>query len=49
MLRQWNNFRQVTENYNGYIGIGEDVGNADPMYHWGALPGFLSFLEQGIY
>lgn len=40
---------KVTENYNGIIGVGEDVGNADPFYHWGALAGFLSFLESGAY
>jgi hypothetical protein len=47
--QEWTLFRQVTENYNGLIGVGEDVGNADPFYHWGALGGFLSFLESGAY
>ena len=75
--QEWSLFRQVTENYNGVIGVGEDVGNADPfcacgarrgaggaegaraapylpLYllppdHWGALAGFLSFLEAGAY
>ena len=42
-------FHQVVENCNGIIGIGEDVGNADPFYHWGALAGFLSFIERGVY
>ena len=33
VLQEWDLFRQVTENYNGIIGAGEDVGNADPFYH----------------
>ena len=49
LLQEWNLFRQVTENYNGIIGVGEDVENADPFYTWGALPGFISFLESGAY
>ena len=49
VLQEWDLFRQVTENTNGLVGIGEDVGNADPFYHWGALPGFISFLEDKAY
>lgn len=49
VLQEWDLFRQVTENVNGINGIGEDVGNADPFYHWGALPGFISFLENKAY
>jgi putative isomerase len=30
--QEWDLFRQVTENYNGVIGVGEDVGDADPFY-----------------
>lgn len=48
-LQNWLLFRQVAENVNGQIGIAEDVGSADPFYHWGALFGFLSFLEDGAY
>jgi hypothetical protein len=32
VLQEWDLFRQVTENFNGLIGAGEDVGNADPLY-----------------
>ena len=32
VLQEWNLFRQITENYNGLVGAGEDVGNADPFY-----------------
>jgi hypothetical protein len=49
VLQEWRLFRQVTENYNGIIGVGEDVGNADPFYHWGALPSLMSFIEAGKY
>jgi hypothetical protein len=49
LLQEWDLFRQVTENYQGTSGAGEDRGNSDPFYHWGALPGFLSFLESGAY
>jgi hypothetical protein len=46
-LQEWRLFRQVTENHNGVFGVGEDVGNADPFYHWGALLGHISLLEAG--
>ena len=29
--QEWALFRQITENYNGVLGVGEDVGNADPF------------------
>ncbi len=47
--QDWNLFRHVNENMNGVIGVGSDVGDADPMYHWGALAGFMSFEERHIY
>jgi hypothetical protein len=31
LMQEWGLFRQVTENYNGIVGVGEDVGNADPF------------------
>ena len=40
LLQEWDLFRQVTENYNGVIGAGEDVGNADPLYSM-LLPALL--------
>ena len=49
VVQEWTLFRQVTENYNGLVGIGEDVGNADPFYTWGALPSLISFIEAGKY
>lgn len=47
--QDWAWFRHVNENMNGWIGTGSDSGNADPFYHWGALPGFLSLVEAGFY
>jgi putative isomerase len=46
-LQEWRLFRQVTENHNGIFGVGEDVGNADPFYHWGALLGHVALMEAG--
>ena len=48
-MQEWSLFRQVTENYNGVIGVGEDVNSADPFYHWGALPALMAFIEAGVY
>jgi hypothetical protein len=39
----------VCENINGVIGTCEDSSNADPFYTWGALFGFTSFMEAGLY
>jgi hypothetical protein len=39
----------VCENVNGIIGTCEDSGNADPFYTWGALFGFTSFMEAGLF
>lgn len=47
LLKSWRASRAVYENYNGATGEGGDVKNADSFYHWGALLGFVSFLERG--
>jgi hypothetical protein len=39
----------VCENVNGILGTCEDSGNADPFYTWGALFGFTSFMEAGLW
>jgi hypothetical protein len=46
--RNWGLFGHVNENYNGYTGLGE-TGDSDPFYTWGALAGFISFMEEGLY
>jgi hypothetical protein len=45
----WDNFGVICENVNGLLGTCEDSGDADPFYHWGALFGFTTFVENGIY
>ena len=32
---------------NPDTGLGDDVGNSNPMYHWGALLGFIEMWEDG--
>jgi len=46
LLNSWNKDGSVYENYNAIAGQGDDVGNADAFYHWGALLGFMSLLED---
>ena len=43
LLKSWESHRGVHENYNATTG----EGTFDDFYHWGALLGFLSFLEKG--
>jgi putative isomerase len=43
LLKSWEAFRGVHENYNSTTG----AGTFDDYYHWGALLGFMSFLENG--
>lgn len=45
----WDNSGVICENVNGLIGTCEDSGDADPFYTWGALFGFTSFIESGVY
>jgi len=37
----------VYENYNSVTGLGGDVDNADPYYHWGALLGLIALIDEG--
>ena len=36
------------ENYNAITGTGDDVTSSDRFYHWGALLGYVEYLEQSI-
>ena len=45
LLKNWRGQAAVYENLNSVTGQGDDVKNADPFYTWGALLGFISFLE----
>jgi neutral trehalase len=45
-LREWKQNGHVHENYNATLGEGDDVRSSDRFYHWGALLGFITYLEQ---
>jgi putative isomerase len=44
--KEWMEKRHVHENYNAITGTGDDVSNSDRFYHWGALLGYVEYLEQ---
>jgi putative isomerase len=46
-LKEWTENRHVHENYNAILGTGDDVRNSDRFYHWGALLGYVEYLETG--
>jgi putative isomerase len=46
-MKSWKENGSVFENYNSVTGRGDDKVSADPFYHWGALLGFMSFVENG--
>jgi len=45
-LKEWKQNGHVHENYNAMTGTGDDVKNSDRFYHWGALLGYVEYLEQ---
>jgi hypothetical protein len=45
-LKEWNEKKHVHENYNAITGTGDDVTSSDRFYHWGALLGYVEYLEQ---
>jgi len=45
-LKEWKEKGHVHENYNAKLGTGDDVSSSDRFYHWGALLGYVEFLEQ---
>ncbi len=45
-LKEWKEKGHVHENYNAITGSGDDVVNSDRFYHWGALLGYIEYLEQ---
>jgi len=46
-LVEWVQNHRVMENYNSVTGVGCDVGNAIPFYHWGALMALVPLVETG--
>ena len=45
-LKEWKENGHVHENYNAITGSGDDVKNSDRFYHWGALLGYVEYMEQ---
>jgi len=45
-LKEWTANRHVHENYNANTGSGDDVTSSDRFYHWGALLGYVEYLER---
>jgi hypothetical protein len=45
-LKEWREHGHVHENYNAILGTGDDVGSSDRFYHWGALLGFVKYVEE---
>jgi hypothetical protein len=49
LLKGWLKDGYVFENYSATTGIGDDVENSDKFYHWGALLGFITLIEEGYF
>jgi Mannosylglycerate hydrolase MGH1-like glycoside hydrolase domain len=47
-LKEWRENGHVHENYNAISGTGDDVSSSDRFYHWGALLGYVEFMEQSL-
>lgn len=47
-LKEWRDHGHVHENYNAILGTGDDVANSDRFYHWGALLGFVEYLQKTV-
>ena len=45
-LKEWRGSGHVHENYNAISGSGDDVPDSDRFYHWGALLGYVEYMEQ---
>ena len=45
-LKEWREKGHVHENYNALLGTGDDVAKSDRFYHWGALLGYVEYMEQ---
>ncbi len=45
-LKEWREKGHVHENYNAITATGDDVTSSDRFYHWGALLGYVEYLEQ---
>lgn len=45
-LKEWRDKGHVHENYSAILGTGDDVSNSDRFYHWGALLGYIEYLQN---
>lgn len=45
-LKEWSEKGHVHENYNATTGTGDDVSSSDRFYHWGALLGYVEYMER---
>jgi putative isomerase len=45
-LKECHEKGHVHENYNAITGTGDDVSSSDRFYHWGALLGYIEYLER---
>ena len=48
LMNEWREHRHIHENYNSLTGEGCDSLSSDKFYHWGALLGVISMVEQGM-
>lgn len=46
LMKDWTVRGYIFENWNSVTGEGDDVENSDKFYHWGALLGYISLLED---
>lgn len=47
LLKEWKEHGHIHENYNSDTGEGCDKRTSDRYYHWGALLGLISLIEEG--
>jgi hypothetical protein len=47
LMKSWRSDGAIYENYNAVTGRGDDVMSSDAFYHWGALLGVITLVEQG--
>jgi len=47
-MKEWREKGHVHENYNAVLGTGDEVANSDRFYHWGALLGYIEYLQNPV-
>ena len=45
-VKEWRDKCHVHENYSALTSDGDDVNSSDRLYHWGALLGYVKYLDQ---